>query len=137
MSEYFDAIVWIDREEAKVFHCSAAGDVKLVLKHTSAKRRHHTANHEDSTKHAVDEEFLERIVAAFDHPGGILITGPGNSKVELRHYMDQHCPDLAARFYGVETVNDPGDEGILAVARQFFKGRSHRHMSEVGPGARK
>jgi hypothetical protein len=78
MSEYFDAIVWIDREEAKVFHCSATGDVKLVLKHTSAKRRHHTANHEDSTKHAVDDEFLERIVAAFDYPGGILLTGPGN-----------------------------------------------------------
>jgi len=66
MSEYFDAIVWMDREEEKVFHCSTTADLKLVLKHTSAMRRHHTANHEDSTKHAVDDEFLERIVAAFD-----------------------------------------------------------------------
>ena len=41
MSEYFDAIIFIDRREAKVFHFSATDDVKVVFMHTAAQRRHH------------------------------------------------------------------------------------------------
>lgn len=129
MSKYFDAIIWIDRREAKIFHFSATEDVKLAIAHTSAKRRHHQAYHEDSTKRAVDVEFLQKIVDTLDHTGGTLITGPGNSKFELKNFMDQHRPDLAARIAGVETMNDPDDAEILKLARRFFATRGHRHTS--------
>jgi stalled ribosome rescue protein Dom34 len=130
MSEYFDAIIWIDRHKAKVFHFSASEDVKLVIEHTSAQRRHHEGNHEDSTKHAVDVKFLQSIVQAIDPSDGtlILVIGPGNSKFELKNFIDHHRPQLAPRICGVETLDDPNDAGILALARQFFKTRGHRHM---------
>lgn len=60
MSEYDDAIVFIDRSEAKVFHFNAIDEVKLVFTHGQAQRKHHEASHEDGTKHAVDDEFMQR-----------------------------------------------------------------------------
>ncbi len=73
MSEYLDAIVFIDRCEAKVFHFRAA-----------------------------DDGFLRRIVGSLDHIGHTLIVGPGNSRFELQTYLERHKPDLASRISGVQ-----------------------------------
>jgi len=127
MSEYNDAIVFIDRRLAKVFHFSAHDEVKLVFTHTSAHRPHHSAAHEDATKHAVDDEFMQTIVGALGHDGSTLIVGPGNSKFELQTYIGRKRPDLAARISGIETLSEPQDGGILALGREFFRKRAHRH----------
>jgi stalled ribosome rescue protein Dom34 len=127
MSEYSDAIVFIDRHEAKVFNFNARDEVKLVFTHASARRKHHEADHEDGTKHARDDVFLQSIVASLDERAFTLIVGPGNSKFELQTYMKNHRPELAARISGVESLDDPGDSGILALARGFFRERGHRH----------
>ncbi len=136
MSEYHDAVIFIDRREAKVFHFSADDEVKLGFLHTSAQRRHHLADHEDGTKHAVDDEFMHGIVGALDHTGQTLITGPGNSKYELQKYIQHHAPDLAARLAGVETLDDPRDSAILGLARHFFSTRDHRHALKQGTNSR-
>jgi stalled ribosome rescue protein Dom34 len=136
MSEYLDAIIYIDRHQAKVFRVSATDEVKLAFDHTSAQRRHHQADHEDSTKHAVDDEFFHRIVGSLDHTGHTLIAGPGNSKFELQTYMARHNPELAARISGVETLDDAKDSGIVAMARQFFRKRGHRHTTSPEPSFR-
>jgi stalled ribosome rescue protein Dom34 len=117
MSEYFDAIVFIDRREAKVFHFGARDDVKLAFTHASAQRPHH----------AVDEAFMHTVVGSLDHTGYTLIVGPGNAKFELQTYIGRTRPDLAARISGIETLSNPADAGILAVAREFFRKRGHRH----------
>ena len=127
MSEYLNAIIFIDRRLAKIFHFSAAEEVKLVIEHTSAQRRHHRADHEDGTQHAVDDEFMHRIAASLDHAGSTLIAGPGNSKFELQTYIQAHNPGLAKRISGIESLADPRDSGILAIAREFFRKRGHRH----------
>ena len=137
MSEFVDAIIWIDRREAKVFQVSETEQVKLVITHGSATRRGHRADHEDGTKHAVDPQFLHSVVEAIDVAWGTLITGPGNSKFELQRYMHQRRPDLAARISGVETIDEPADAGILEFARRFFRTRGHRHSIEPGYDARK
>jgi stalled ribosome rescue protein Dom34 len=127
MSEYLDAIIFIDRHLAKIFHVSDTDDIEFSIEHTSAQRRHHQADHEDNTLHAVDDAFLHRIVASLDHTGHTLIAGPGNSKFELQAYMERHKPELAARISGVETLTSATDSGIIAMARQFFRERGHRH----------
>jgi stalled ribosome rescue protein Dom34 len=136
MCEYLDAIIFIDRGHAKAFHVSATDDVKLVFEHTSAQRRHHQADHENSTKHAVDDEFLRRIAGSLDHNGHTLIAGPGNSKFEWQTYLERHKPDLAARISGVETLDDAKDGSIVAMARQFFSKRGHRHTMSREPSFR-
>jgi stalled ribosome rescue protein Dom34 len=131
MSEYRDVIVFIDREEAKVFHMTAKDEMKLLFAHTAAQRRHHRADHEDGTKRAVDDEFMQRIASSLDLSGNTLICGPGNSKYELQAYLQHHTPMLAERVSGVEDLDDPKDSGILAIGRQFFAQRGHRH--EIRP----
>lgn len=135
MSEYFDAILFIDRREAKLFHFSAGDEVKLVFMHTSAQSKHHQTD-QDATRPAVDDEFLRSVVGALDHGGNTLLCGPGNSKYELQAYMQRHEPDLAARISGVEDLDDPQDGAILAIGRQFFRGRGHRDGSVPKPSAR-
>jgi stalled ribosome rescue protein Dom34 len=126
MSEYFDAIIFIDRREAKLFHFSAKDEMKLVFMHTAAQRVHHQADHEDGTEHAVDDEFLRSVVGALDHSGHTLLCGPGNAKYELQAYLQNHEPDLAARIAGVEELDDSKDDAILGIGRRLFSERSHR-----------
>lgn len=128
MSDYHDIIVFIDRHETKIFHISAEHDLKLVLTHSGAKRRHHRSDHEDGTKRAVDDDYLHAIVGSLDPASNTLICGPGNSKYELQAYMQQHRPDLASRISGVETLDDTKDSSILAIGRQIFGNRAHRHQ---------
>lgn len=137
MSQFVDAIFWIDRREAKVFHFTATEAVNLLIIHTSAQRRHHQADHEDSTKHAVDSTFLQSVVQSLDHTGGTLIAGPGNLQFELQRYIDQHRPDLAGHISGIETLDQPDDAAILELARRFFRSRGHRHSVEPVYNARK
>ena len=136
MSKYLDAIIFIDRQEAKVFHISAKVEMKFAFTHTAAQRRHHQADHEDGTKHAVDDEFMQRIASSLELAGNTLICGPGNSKYELQAYMQQHTPELAERVSGVENLDDPMDGGILAMGRQFFRTRGHRHQIQPNPSSR-
>jgi len=136
MSEYHDVIIFVDRHEAKVFHVSAKDEMKLVFTHTSAQRRHHQADHEDGTKRAVDDEFMQRIAASLGRSGNTLICGPGNAKYELQAYMQQHTPELSERVSGVENLDDPKDSGILAMGREFFGKRGHRHQIQPNPSSR-
>jgi stalled ribosome rescue protein Dom34 len=136
MSKYIDVIIFIDRQEAKVFHISDKEETKLAFTHTAAQRRHHQANHEDGTKHAVDDEFMQRIAGSLELAGNALICGPGNSKYELQAYMQKHKPELAERVSGVENLDDPKDSGILAMGRQFFRKRGQRHQIQPTPGSR-
>jgi len=136
MSEYLNVIIFIDRKGAKVFHISAEDEIKHVCTHTSAQRRHHQANREDATKHAVDDEFMRRIASSLDLSGNTVICGPGNSKYELQAYMQEHTPKLAERVSGVENLDDPKDSSVLAIGRQFFGNRSHRHEIKPNPSSR-
>jgi len=132
VSSYCDAIIFMERREAKVFHFSAINEIKLVVMHTSARRRHHQTDHEDRLTQAVDEDFLRRIVESLDHAGHTLICGPGNAKFELEIHLGRHRPDLAARICGVEALDDAGEGAILEMARHFFRMPNHRRAKEAG-----
>jgi hypothetical protein len=45
-------------------------------------------------------------------------------------------PDLVAPISGIETLHDPADSGILAMARQFFRERGRRHATQPEPNFR-
>jgi stalled ribosome rescue protein Dom34 len=135
MSEYFDAVIFIDRREAKVFHLSATDEAKLKFERTATANPLLEAD-QGVARHVVDDEFMRCIVESLDHTGQTLIVGPGNSKFELQKYMQQHTPGLAARISRVETLDDPKDAGILETARQFFRTRNHRHTIQPSPSSR-
>jgi hypothetical protein len=123
MSEFIGNVVWIDRREAKIFHVSNHEEQKLVIE-SSASVGH------------VRPDYLAKVVAAMPRGGGILITGPGNAKFELKSFLDKHHPDRAANIYGIESLDEPRDDVLLELARRFFATRGHRRMQETAASAR-
>ncbi|MGD9842106.1 MAG: translational machinery protein [Steroidobacteraceae bacterium] len=122
MTEHFHAIVWVDHLEAKIFHLDATEFDKLVVHtHASGHHLHHKANTRGSGHLGVDKEFFARILNALTRTGVLLITGPGNARTELKHYIDEHNPQLAKRISAVEPLDHPSDGVLVALARKFFK----------------
>jgi len=129
MGEHFHAIVWLDHRDAKIFPFSASGESPVVL-HSAGTGRHlqHKANVPGSGHHGVDREYFGRIVAALEEFGAILLTGPGTARMELKNFIDDHHPALAARIKAVETLDHPHDSELVALGRRFFSADDRIHF---------
>jgi stalled ribosome rescue protein Dom34 len=122
MSDTIHAIVWVDHREAKVFQFNAH-EVDKVVVHAEGTGLHlqHKANVTGAGHKGVDREFYERVVASLAHSGSILLTGPGNARLELKNFIAEHHPNLAQRIAGVEALDHPADAALVALARKFFR----------------
>jgi stalled ribosome rescue protein Dom34 len=135
MSDHYHAIVWIDHQEARVFQFNATQvDSTTVRSSHPHQHIHHKANAVDSGHVPTDQEFLERVAQALMHAGAILITGPANTKKELKAHIDRVHPDLGKRLSGIEPLDHPSDGQLVALARKFFRAddrmHSQRHSGE-------
>ena len=121
MSKRFHAVVWIDHREARVVHYNDTEESECVVQsHNSVQRLHqHSPRHATETAGA-DQEFFKRIVATLHQTGGTLITGPCESKHDLKRYIDRHRPDLDALISADATAIHPGEAALLVAAREFF-----------------
>ena len=129
MSKFHDhAIVWMDHQQARIFQFDAAEPEATVV-HSSHPHQHlhHKANSNDSGHVSPDKHFLQQICTCLSDAGSILLTGPAGAKQELRTYLDQHHPQLAARIAGVQALDHPSDGELLALARKFFKLEDRMH----------
>jgi stalled ribosome rescue protein Dom34 len=129
MAAYFHALVWIDHREAKVFQFDADTHKDTTVLNSHAHQNlHHKANAGDSGHVPVDKEYLRRVVAELATAGAILVVGPGSAKSELRTYVDQHHPQLAAKISAVESSDHPSDGQLLAHGRKFFVADDRIHL---------
>lgn len=129
MNNHYHAIVWIDHREAKIFHVSATeAEPVVVYSHASGRHLQHKANTTGSGHQGVDKEFFERVVAALNGLGAILITGPASAKTELKNFMAEHHPELAKKISAVEALDHPSDGALIALARKFFKADDRMHF---------
>jgi stalled ribosome rescue protein Dom34 len=111
-------IVYIDHENAKIFKMAAGHSEKLDLHHHV--NLHHKNNQEDKKKDP--KKFYHDVAGALTSASEILIVGHGTAKDQFVHHLkDHHHENLAKKVVGVETVDKPSDNQILALARKFFK----------------
>lgn len=123
------AIVWIDHQEAKIFHFNASEVDRVVIRpHDPTRRIRREANSIGGDDAPADRDFFEHVAEAITDPKAILITGPSSTKSELVTHLAHHHPDLAQRIAGVETIDHPGDGAFLAVARIYFKTEDRTHL---------
>ena len=133
MSKLHHALVWIDHQQAKIFFFNAEELEASVIHSTHAHQHlHHKANSGGSGHVPVDNAFLKLVTQAISKAGALLITGPGNAKVELVTYAKEHDPALAARIFAVETVDHPSDGELVAHGRTFFKADDRMHSQIAG-----
>ena len=121
MSGHYHALVWIDHQQAKIFHFDSSGsDRELVRSSNPHQHLHHKANSSDSGHAAVDTRFLSHVADVLQPAGSVLITGPASAKKELESYIQHKRLELARRIVGIETVDHPTDKQLAALARSFF-----------------
>jgi hypothetical protein len=132
MPDHYHTIVWIDHQEAKVFHLGREeadeGSVRSTHPH---EHLHHKANSTGSGHAPVDHAFLERVVQAVSGSGAILITGPASAKDELAAHLRLRHPNLAKLISAVETVDHPTDGQLIALARKFFRADDRMHFQSA------
>jgi stalled ribosome rescue protein Dom34 len=115
------AAVWIDHHEAKIFHLAA----ETFERSTFEAPRHHVHRHQQATaerKHPADaERFYHEIARALEEVKEILVVGPATAKLEFMKHVHKHHHTLIEEIIGVETVDHPTDNQLVAQARRYFR----------------
>ncbi len=115
-------VVWLDHEEAKLFHVDSAGLDRAEL-HVAHHLRHSGKTGGPAETHrqsAADHPYFDEISK---HLGGaltILVVGPANAKTELVTYLKEHHKEVASKIVGVEAADHPTDAQIVAHAKRYF-----------------
>jgi stalled ribosome rescue protein Dom34 len=114
--------VWIDRDEAKVFHVDAETfDEKTV--HSANHHVHRHPKHQETRAHDhPDDEhrFFHEVAGTLAAADQILILGPSVTKLHFLRYVQKHDPALESRIVSVESADHPTDPQLAARVRQYF-----------------
>jgi stalled ribosome rescue protein Dom34 len=114
------AAVWLDHQEAKIFHIEPEGfDVSTV----KAARHHLTRKAEEQGTHALDERFFHAVAEALKDAEQILVVGPSSAKLDFIRHLHKHDRALEPRVVGVETLDHPTDGQLAAYVRHYFHGK--------------
>jgi stalled ribosome rescue protein Dom34 len=116
------AVVWIDHHEARVFHLHPEGvDETTVLAPRHHIHRHPKGRGEPTTHRDDDHRFFLDVARTLEGADATLIVGPSSAKLEFFRHVHRHDHALEAKVVGIETVDHPSDEQIVASARAYFK----------------
>jgi stalled ribosome rescue protein Dom34 len=116
------AVVWIDHQEARVFHVHPdATDETTILApqhhiHRHPKGRGEAREHPDDAR-----RFFGEVARALEGTDALLIVGPSSAKLDLFRYMHESERGLESKVVGIETADHPTDGQIVARARNYFK----------------
>ena len=111
-------VVWIDRENAKLFQFSSE---KMERKHVEERHAdHHTHRNEAIVQQLHERVFFSKVVPHLNESSEVLILGPGVAKHHFQNHLNEHFPAIARKVVGCETVDHPTDPEIAAMARKFF-----------------
>jgi stalled ribosome rescue protein Dom34 len=114
------AAVWIDHHEAKIFLLTS----ESFDTSTFEAPHHHVHRHQEMTaerKHPADaERFYHEVARALSGVQEILVAGPATAKLEFIKHVHKHDPALVEKIVGVETVDHPTDNQLVAHARHYF-----------------
>jgi stalled ribosome rescue protein Dom34 len=114
------AAVWIDHQEARIFHVEAERFDESTL-----HAPHHVARHprsQTSDQHPPEEErkFYGEVAHALAGAHQVLVVGPSTAKLHFLNYVHKHDPALEPRIVGIETVDHPTDRQLAAYVRHYF-----------------
>ena len=116
------AVVWLDHLRAVVIDFSVDADhVHLVASSTEERQVHRKSGAVGSGKHGEDRAFFDGIVEALGDARDVLVVGPGLAKQSFVRDLQHRHPKWHERVVGVETMDHPKIDELLASARRYFK----------------
>ena len=129
---HYHAVVWLDHAEAKIFEFSTDAVEKKRIQSHHAAHLHHKAGAMGAGRAPVDAAYLQRVAEGLSDAGEVLLTGPGNAKLEFVRYLHRHAPQLEKRIVGVESADHPTDGQLVAHARKYFHAKDHMLPQSAG-----
>jgi len=121
MSFHSGSAVWIDHNEARVFHVSEGAFDEATLKaprhhlHRHPKGGTAEHNHPDDLRH-----LFEEVAHALEGAEQILVVGPSTAKLQFLRFAREHAKAIESHIVGVETVDHPTDAQLVSHIKQYF-----------------
>jgi stalled ribosome rescue protein Dom34 len=103
--------VWIDSEEARVFHVRTKGFDEATV---------HSPKHRVHRRPDDQHRFFHQLAGTLKDAERILLVGPSTAKLSFLRYLQKSAPALEARVVGLETADHPADGQIAAHVRRYF-----------------
>ena len=110
----FHAVVFVDHQHAQVLQF----DAEHVRAEKIKAHTHHTKQHGSQVRS--EHEFFGHVCDALQGITEVLVTGPRTGIADFRHYAEKHRPQTARHIVAYETVDQPSDRQLVALARQYF-----------------
>lgn len=110
----FHAVVWIDHHNAQVLQF----DAEHVQAQKVKSHNHYTRQHASTVR--AEHEFFGEVCDALAGITEVLVTGSHTAQADFKHYLEKHRPAVASQVVGYETVNQPSDNQLVALARTWF-----------------
>ncbi len=113
--------VWIDHNEARIFHIDAEHlDEKTVPAPNHHVHRHPKGptgehNHPDDA-----HRFFRAVATELEGAERVLVIGPSTAKLQFIRYASKHDRTLEPRIVGIETVDHPTDGQLVAYSKRYF-----------------
>lgn len=125
---YRNLLITIDHHEARLYRCEDKGSHAQVIRphdphHIRSHLTHRNTNYAGQ-RAPEDPAFYKAVAAALRPADQILIighaTGHSSAKLVLLKYLANHHQSLLERVIGVESVDQPTENQLLAHARAMF-----------------
>lgn len=119
----YHAAVWVDHQQAKVFHLTAH-EVEKDAVHNDAPAHHihRKADHARLGKTPLEPAFMKEIAELLAGAQAILLAGPGLARTELMAFLKASYPAIADNVWDNQAIDHPTDAQIVAAARSYFGG---------------
>ena len=119
----FHQIVWIDREQARIYGVGHDDLSELAVIRAPDEGRghvHHKAGSIGPGHVPVSQRYLREVAAALQAAQEILIVGPADAKQALKDHILLNAPLLLKRIVGVEPMDKCDGGELQAFASLFF-----------------
>ncbi len=116
------AAVWLDHQEARVFHVDLDGFDEQTLRAPVHRIHRHPKGPSEPHAHPDDDHRLfDELAKALATAEEILVLGPSTAKAQFLRYLQDHAAGVAKKVVGVETSDHPTDGQIVAHVRSHFR----------------
>src|SRR5581483_2193541 len=100
-SQVRHGVVWIDRNEARIFHLQRDLGLRETVRVMKVK-----AHHKDGHMRPEDNPpYFADIVEFLHNTREVLLAGPGPEKLAFHAWLEKHQPDLAGRVLEVVAMD--------------------------------
>jgi len=120
-----NAVVWIDHQEAKIFHFDEESFEASTLHSPHRHVHRHPTTTAERDRSGDAKRFYQDVSRALDDAAEVLVVGPATAKLELIKHVHAHDRALEPKIVGVETVDHPTDGQLVAYARRYFRAADH------------